>query len=284
MGTVIPCSKKPHHRITARRQRRRAAPGGAGARQPRVAPAQAAGAEVEAATGAPRAQPHALRQPPANSFDAQALVSRTPQAHLAARRSPWMEDPCRRRAAQARRGNPPSTCGQQLPRRPKPACSSAARAPQCTGPEATRRPSRRRRPAPAAAPTAAAVCARSAGTSPSNWNTCPAHFKVLRHVRPKLACVSCQRVFQAAGCQAGRSPAACPGRRLMAHVMVSKYCDHQPLYRQSGIYARQQRRARPLARWPAGSSKGDRADRPAGRGGAALRAGQRTRSTATTRR
>lgn len=66
----------------------------------------------------------------------------------------------------------------------------------------------------------------------------PGHFKVLRHIRPKLACVSCQRVFQAA---APSRPIArgLPGPALMAHVMVAKYCDHQPLYRQSGIYARE---------------------------------------------
>ncbi len=65
----------------------------------------------------------------------------------------------------------------------------------------------------------------------------PGHFKVLRHIRPKLACVRCQRVFQAA---APSRPIArgLPGPALMAHVMVGKYCDHQPLYRQSGIFAR----------------------------------------------
>src|SRR4051794_17294034 len=30
-----------------------------------------------------------------------------------------------------------------------------------------------------------------------------------------------------------------PGAGLLAHVVVSKYCDHLPLYRQSGIYARE---------------------------------------------
>src|SRR5438128_3744869 len=30
-----------------------------------------------------------------------------------------------------------------------------------------------------------------------------------------------------------------PGAGLLAHILVSKYCDHQPLYRQSGIYARE---------------------------------------------
>ncbi len=65
----------------------------------------------------------------------------------------------------------------------------------------------------------------------------PSHFKVIRHVRPKLACVSCQSIFQAA---APSRPIArgIAGPGLIAHVMVSKYCDHIPLYRQSGIYAR----------------------------------------------
>lgn len=65
----------------------------------------------------------------------------------------------------------------------------------------------------------------------------PSHFKVIRHVRPKLACVACQSIFQAA---APSRPIArgIAGPGLIAHVMVSKYCDHIPLYRQSGIYAR----------------------------------------------
>ena len=65
----------------------------------------------------------------------------------------------------------------------------------------------------------------------------PAHFKVIRHVRPKLACVACETIFQAA---APSRPIArgVAGPGLLAHVMVSKYCDHIPLYRQSGIYAR----------------------------------------------
>lgn len=65
----------------------------------------------------------------------------------------------------------------------------------------------------------------------------PGRFKVVRHVRPKLACVRCQRVFQAAA--PGRPIArGLPGPALLAHVMVGKYCDHQPLYRLSGIFVR----------------------------------------------
>ena len=65
----------------------------------------------------------------------------------------------------------------------------------------------------------------------------PARFKVIRHVRPKLACVRCQSIFQA---DAVSRPIArgLAAAGLLAHVLVSKYCDHLSLYRQSGIYAR----------------------------------------------
>lgn len=54
----------------------------------------------------------------------------------------------------------------------------------------------------------------------------PAHFKVIRHVRPKLACVKCQSIFQA---DAPSRPIVrgLPGPGLLAHVMVAKYCDHR---------------------------------------------------------
>lgn len=65
----------------------------------------------------------------------------------------------------------------------------------------------------------------------------PSHFKVIRHVRPKLSCAKCQRIVQA---PAAQRPIArgLAGPALLAHVLVSKYCDHLPLYRQSEIYAR----------------------------------------------
>ncbi len=65
----------------------------------------------------------------------------------------------------------------------------------------------------------------------------PGRFKVIRHVRPKLACVRCEGIFQA---MAPSRPIArgLPGPALLAHVMVAKYCDHTPLYRQSRIYSR----------------------------------------------
>ena len=65
----------------------------------------------------------------------------------------------------------------------------------------------------------------------------PAEFKVIRQVRPKLACSRCDRIVQA---EAVSRPIArgMAGPGLLAHVLASKYCDHLPLYRQSEIYAR----------------------------------------------
>lgn len=65
----------------------------------------------------------------------------------------------------------------------------------------------------------------------------PGSFHVLRHVRPKLAC-DCGRIAQAPA--AARPIArALPGAGLLAHVAVSKFADHTPLYRQSQIHARE---------------------------------------------
>jgi len=63
-------------------------------------------------------------------------------------------------------------------------------------------------------------------------------FKVIRHVRPKLSCDACDRIVQApAPSRPIDRGLAGPG--LLAHVLVSKYADHMPLYRQSEIYARE---------------------------------------------
>jgi transposase len=66
----------------------------------------------------------------------------------------------------------------------------------------------------------------------------PANFKVIRHVRPKFACKQCERVVEApAPTRTIERGVAGPG--LLAHVLVAKYADHCPLYRQSEIYARE---------------------------------------------
>lgn len=65
----------------------------------------------------------------------------------------------------------------------------------------------------------------------------PGRFIVNRIVRPRFTCGGCERFAQAPlpsrPIERGR-----PGPGLLAHVLVSKYADHLPLYRQSQIYAR----------------------------------------------
>jgi len=54
----------------------------------------------------------------------------------------------------------------------------------------------------------------------------PEHFKVIRHVRKKLVCIRCDRIVQAmAPSRPIERGIAGPG--LLAHVLVSKYCDHR---------------------------------------------------------
>jgi transposase len=66
----------------------------------------------------------------------------------------------------------------------------------------------------------------------------PANFKVIRHVRPKFACTGCERVVEAPA-QSSVIERGLAGPGLLAHVLVAKYADHCPLYRQSEIYARE---------------------------------------------
>jgi transposase len=84
----------------------------------------------------------------------------------------------------------------------------------------------------------------------------PAHFHVIQQVRPKLACTHCDRIVQAA---APSRPMArsFAGAGLLAHVLVSKYCDHLPLYRQEQMYAREgvELDRATLADWVGGASQ-----------------------------
>lgn len=65
----------------------------------------------------------------------------------------------------------------------------------------------------------------------------PAQLRVVRITRPKYACRTCGTVAQAA---APERPIAggLATPALLAQVLIAKYCDHTPLYRQSQIFAR----------------------------------------------
>ena len=66
----------------------------------------------------------------------------------------------------------------------------------------------------------------------------PGHFQVIRHVRPKYACSACDAITQAPA-PAMPTPRGRATPATLAHLLVAKYCDHLPLYRQSEIYARE---------------------------------------------
>jgi transposase len=95
-----------------------------------------------------------------------------------------------------------------------------------------------------------AAKAGDGATRPAPRRTVPAQLRVIVIVRPKYACRTCtDGVTQGEPlCAVGsRTMASAPGHLIMgglpteaalAHVLVSKYADHLPLYRQSQVLAR----------------------------------------------
>ena len=66
----------------------------------------------------------------------------------------------------------------------------------------------------------------------------PAQFQVIVTVRPKYACRTCEAGVVQALAPAHLIEGGLPTEALIAHVLVGKYADHLPLYRQAQIYAR----------------------------------------------
>ncbi|SDA92703.1 Transposase [Mesorhizobium qingshengii] len=67
----------------------------------------------------------------------------------------------------------------------------------------------------------------------------PAQFRVIATRRPKYACRSCEEVVVQTPAPSRLIEGGIPTEATVAHVLVGKYADHLPLYRQSQIYARQ---------------------------------------------
>jgi transposase len=67
----------------------------------------------------------------------------------------------------------------------------------------------------------------------------PAQFRVVVTKRPKLACRACAGVVLQEAAPARLIEGGMPTEATVAHVLVSRYADHLPLYRQSQILARQ---------------------------------------------
>ncbi|HEX2020669.1 MAG TPA: IS66 family transposase, partial [Aurantimonas sp.] len=67
----------------------------------------------------------------------------------------------------------------------------------------------------------------------------PAQFRVLVTRRPRYGCRSCEGIVVQAPAPARLIEGGIPTEATVAQVLVSKYADHLPLYRQAQIYARQ---------------------------------------------
>lgn len=67
----------------------------------------------------------------------------------------------------------------------------------------------------------------------------PALLSVLVTKRPKLACRTCAGVVLQASAPAQLIAGGLPTETTVAHVLVARYADHLPLYRQAQMLARQ---------------------------------------------
>lgn len=67
----------------------------------------------------------------------------------------------------------------------------------------------------------------------------PARYQVIVTIRPKYGCRACSGAVVQAPAPARLIEGGLPTERLVAHVLVTKYADHGPLYRQAQMLARQ---------------------------------------------
>ena len=125
-----------------------------------------------------------------------------------------------------------------------------AATPAAADPEAANRKARRQlpthlprvtkthEPASCACPRCGTERMRKVGEDVSEILTyIPGRFEVIRHVRPAYSCSKCEAMVQAP-MPPLPIPRAMADASVIAHVAMSKYADHLPLYRQSEIYAR----------------------------------------------
>ena len=88
-----------------------------------------------------------------------------------------------------------------------------------------------------ACPDCGGALTDAGSTSSEMLDWIPAQLRVVRVTRPKCACRACGTLLQAPAPERVLAGSlATPG--LIAHVLVSRYADHLPLYRQSQIFER----------------------------------------------
>jgi transposase len=87
-------------------------------------------------------------------------------------------------------------------------------------------------------------CCRAAMTmigedSSERLDVIPAQYRVMVTRRPKFACRACEGIVVQEAAPARLIEGGLPTEAMVAHVMVGRYADHQPLYRQAQMMARQ---------------------------------------------
>lgn len=127
---------------------------------------------------------------------------------------------------------PPKLQAVEVPTR-----KQGARHPPRTLPEELPRVVRVHAPSNCQCPECGRALSRLGEDASEQLDYVPGYFRVIRHVRPKLACGNCARIVQM---PAPTRPIerGLPTAGLLAQVVAAKYADHCPLYRQEGIYRR----------------------------------------------
>ena len=87
-------------------------------------------------------------------------------------------------------------------------------------------------------PCACGEMARIGEDRTERLHVAPAQLQVIVTIRPKYACRKCGEGVTQAPAPAHLIEGALPTEGVLAHVLVSKFADHLPLYRQSQIYVR----------------------------------------------
>jgi transposase len=93
-------------------------------------------------------------------------------------------------------------------------------------------------PASTLCPCGCGVMVRIGEDRSERLDITPAQFRVIVTIRPKYACRRCASAMAQATAPAHLIEGALPTEALLAQVLVAKYADHLPLYRQAQIYAR----------------------------------------------
>jgi transposase len=94
-------------------------------------------------------------------------------------------------------------------------------------------------PEDTACPCCQAVMAVIGEDTSERLDVIPAQFRVIVTRRPKLACRACAGTVVQAPAPARLIEGGIPTEAMVAHVLVARYADHLPLYRQAQILARQ---------------------------------------------